>query len=184
MSEITIRPFAEGDLELEQRLLGDPAMTLYLGGPETPEQIQRRYEKFLEMNYSDEGRVFVVQVGADKVAAGTVGYWEREWQGQTVWEMGWSVLPEFQGQGIATAAIIALLEQMRTVGQHRFVHAYPSVENGPSNAVCRKAGFTLGGVVEGEYPAGHLMRCNDWYVDMTNGMAATTPLSFSRLFRN
>jgi len=46
------------------------------------------------------------------------------------------------------------------------MHAYPSVENGPSNAVCRKAGFVLQGPYEFEYPEGHLMVCNDWRIEL------------------
>jgi hypothetical protein len=34
-------------------------------------------------------------------AVGTIGYAERVWQQETVCERGWSVLPPFQGRGIA-----------------------------------------------------------------------------------
>jgi len=47
---------------------------------------------------------------------------------------------------------------------HRSIHAYPGVDNGPSNAICRKAGFTLAGAHDFEYPPGHPMRCNDWFL--------------------
>jgi RimJ/RimL family protein N-acetyltransferase len=50
--------------------------------------------------------------------------------------------------------------------QRRFMHAYPSVENAPSNAICRKLGFTLLGEHEFEYPPGQFMRCNDWRLDL------------------
>jgi len=36
-----VRAFTDyftGDLSLQERLLGDPAMTNYIGGPETPEK--------------------------------------------------------------------------------------------------------------------------------------------------
>jgi hypothetical protein len=29
-------------------------------------------------------------------AVGSVGYWEKDWRGGTVFETGWSVLPERQ----------------------------------------------------------------------------------------
>ena len=48
----------------------------------------------------------------------------------------------------------------------RFVHAYPSVDNAPSNGICRKLGFTLLEECEFEYPKGSLMRCNDWRLDL------------------
>jgi RimJ/RimL family protein N-acetyltransferase len=60
-----------------------------------------------------------------------------------------------------------VLDVARRLGGHRFVHAYPSVDNGPSNAVCRKLGFTLLGSSEVEYPKGAFMLCNDWRLDLT-----------------
>jgi RimJ/RimL family protein N-acetyltransferase len=46
------------------------------------------------------------------------------------------------------------------------VHAFPSVENAASNAICRKAGFSLLREHDFEYPKGHPMRCNDWRFDL------------------
>jgi RimJ/RimL family protein N-acetyltransferase len=76
------------------------------------------------------------------------------------------VLPEFQGRGVATRATAAVVERARAEWKHRFIHAFPSVDNPPSNAVCRKVGFTHQEEVEFEYPPGHLMRCNDWRLDL------------------
>ena len=169
---VDLRAWEEGDLALEERLLGDPAMTVYIGGPESKEKIRARHERFLRMNESDAGRMFVIVVGPEQVAAGSVGYWETEWQGRTVWETGWFVLPEFQGQGIAAAATALLVERVRAARKHRFLLAFPSVDNGPSNAICRKVGFTLLGVQDYEYPPGHPIRCNDWAIDLFPGTKA------------
>jgi RimJ/RimL family protein N-acetyltransferase len=46
------------------------------------------------------------------------------------------------------------------------LYAYPSVDNAPSNAVCRKLGFMLLGVTDYEYPPGNVLRCNDWRLDL------------------
>lgn len=177
-TDVDIRPWSEGDLALLERLMGDPAMTEHLGGPETPEKIRERHARYCRTGESDDGRMFVIVTGPDRVAAGSIGYWEKEWRGQHVWETGWSVLPEFQGRGIATRATTAVVERARAEGKQRSMHAFPSVDNGPSNAICRKAGFTLLEEVEFEYPRGHLMRCNDWCVDLFAGRseaASTNP---------
>jgi RimJ/RimL family protein N-acetyltransferase len=50
--------------------------------------------------------------------------------------------------------------------RHASIHAYPNVDNAPSNAICRKAGFTLLGPAEFEYPKGHWMTCNDWALEL------------------
>ncbi|MGH2626694.1 MAG: GNAT family N-acetyltransferase [Anaerolineales bacterium] len=162
--EIDIRPWSAGDLPLLERLMGDPAMTEHLGGPEPREKIRQRHERYY--GSPEKGKMFVIVVGPLRVAAGSVGYWEREWQGKQVWETGWSVLPEFQGRGIATRATAAVVDRVRAERRHRFLHAFPSVDNAPSNAICRKVGFRLQGEADFEYPPGNRMRCNDWRLDL------------------
>jgi RimJ/RimL family protein N-acetyltransferase len=39
-------------------------------------------------------------------------------------------------------------------------------ENAPSNALCRRLGFTLLGATDFEFPPGHPMRCKDWAFDL------------------
>lgn len=164
--DVDIRPWSDGDLPLLERLMGDPAMTEHLGGPETPEKIRERHERYCRIGDTGTGRMFVIVVGPGRLAAGSVGYWEKAWRGQHVWETGWSVVPEFQGQGIATRATAALVERARAEGKHQFIHAFPSVDNGPSNAICRKVGFKLQGEGDFEYPPGNILRCNDWRLDL------------------
>jgi RimJ/RimL family protein N-acetyltransferase len=162
--DIALRPWASGDLGLLERLLGDPAMTEHLGGPESADQIARRHGRYLAMADPTAGAMFaVVDVGSG-TAVGSVGYWEHDNEGTPVWETGWSVLPEFQGRGIATAATrLAIEAAWATVA--RPVHAYPGVANAASNAIARKAGFHLLGPREFEYPKGHQMSCNDWVIE-------------------
>ena len=81
-------------------------------------------------------------------------------------------MPEFQGRGIAVAATAQAIELARGDGRHRFVHAFPSVDNGPSNAICRKLGFQLLEACEFEFPKGHFMTCNDWRLDLRAYLAA------------
>jgi RimJ/RimL family protein N-acetyltransferase len=82
-------------------------------------------------------------------------------------EMGWSVLPAFQGRGIAAAGTTLAIAVARSEQTRRFLHAFPSVDNAPSNAICRKVGFELVAACDFEYPPGHAMRCNEWRLDLT-----------------
>ncbi len=159
-ADIRLRPYAAGDLELLERLLGDPVVMTHLGGPETPEQLRARHQRYLADTSSG---LFAVLAGES--AVGWVGYWERTWMGDEVWECGWSVLPDQQGRGFATAGTGLLIERARKDARRRFLHAFPSVANPASNAICRKHGFTLLGEVDVEYPVSHTMRCNDWRLD-------------------
>jgi RimJ/RimL family protein N-acetyltransferase len=164
--DVDIRPWSEEDLSLLERLMGDRDMMEHLGGPEPPEKIRSRHERYYRGIPPGEGRMFAIVLGQKRVAAGSVGYWVREWREQTVWETGWSVLSEFQGRGITTRATAAAIEHARAERSHRFMHAFPSVDSAASNAICRKLGFTCHGDVEVEYPAGSFMRCNDWRLDL------------------
>jgi hypothetical protein len=40
------------------------------------------------------------------------------------------------------------------------------VDHAASNAVCRKAGFTLLGACDFEYPKGTFIQSNDWVVEL------------------
>jgi RimJ/RimL family protein N-acetyltransferase len=164
MVEVGIEPWAEGDLDL-LRQLNAPEMMRYLGGPETDEKVVARHRRYVEM--SGPGLMYRVVLLPEKIPVGSVGYWEKVWRDEPVWEAGWHVLPGYQGRGIAVAAVREVVATARAVERHRYLHAFPSVENGASNAVCRKAGFEFAGECDFEYPPGHPIRCNDWRIDLT-----------------
>jgi RimJ/RimL family protein N-acetyltransferase len=163
---IRLEPWADGDLPLLRRLMGDPAMTEHLGGPETEEKLRHRQGRYERLTDDGSGRMYKVVLEGTSEAAGSVGYWEKDWRDETVYETGWSVLPEFQGRGIAVEATRQVIELARAVRRHRALHAFPSVENAPSNAICRKLGFELLGEHDFEYPKGHWMRCADWRLQL------------------
>ena len=158
-----IEPWAEGDLALLEALLGDPAMMEHLGGPESPEKIRERQARY---EPADSGMFRIVDVASGE-GVGSVGYWPRSWRGDEINEIGWSVLPAFQGRGIARMATAQTIERARAETDRRFLHAFPSVENPPSNALCRTLGFTMLGVRKLEYPPGSVLQVNDWRLDLS-----------------
>ena len=155
---IQLEPWTQDDMPLLVEL-NAPNMTEHLGGPEAPEQLEKRLQRYIAAQ-TEEGRMFKVVVG--EVPVGSVGFWDREWKGERVYETGWGVVPEFQGRQIASNAMQMLIGVSRAARRRSAMHAFPSVDNVPSNAVCRKLGFDLLGETEFEYPKGHWMRCNDW----------------------
>jgi RimJ/RimL family protein N-acetyltransferase len=163
---VQLEPWGEDDLDLDLRMLGDPEMTRYLGGPESAEHTAQRHARKLLLPDSGAGRTFKIVLQATGEGVGSVGYWEHSWHGEDIYEIGWLVLTPFQGRGIASAATALAIAQARVDRKHQFLHAFPSVENGPSNGICRKLGFTLVGASEFEYPKGHFMQCNDWRLDL------------------
>jgi len=157
---VTLELWGSGDLPLLERLMGDPRMTEHLGGPETPEQLRERQVRYESLEGG--GRIFKIVDMASGADVGSVGFWMKEWRDAQVYEIGWMVVPEFQGRGIAVAATAQAIERAKADDEHRFMHAFPSVDNAPSNAICRKLGFELLEACEFEFPKGHFMTCNDW----------------------
>lgn len=163
--EVRLALWTDDDLALLKRL-NDPAMTEHLGGPETEEQVLKRHRRYLDAANSVTAYVFKVVVGPDATPAGGVNFWDRVWHDLAVYEMGWGILPEYQGKGLATRSVLLAIDKARATKRRRFIHAFPSLDNAPSNAICRKAGFTFIQAVDFEYPPGHIMRCNDWRLEL------------------
>ncbi|WP_327263835.1 GNAT family N-acetyltransferase [Streptomyces sp. NBC_01232] len=180
-THVRLEPWSAGDFWLLERK-NEPAMTEFLGGPEPAAKLvdrQRRYEA-LSAREPAAGRMFRVVWtpagdpsadpagdgdGAGDGAArsvGSVGFWEREWRGEPVYEAGWGILPEFQGHGLAVAALAELLAYVRAHGSRDSVHAFPGTDHPASNAVCRRAGFEYLGDVDFEYPPGVPHPSCDW----------------------
>jgi RimJ/RimL family protein N-acetyltransferase len=165
MPQIAIEPWTDDHLGLLRRL-NTPEVWAHLGGPETEDKVLERHARYLDVGTGGSGRMFTIVLLPERVQVGNIGYWEREWHGATVYETGWNVVPEFQGRGIAGAAATAIVDAARAERRHRWLHAYPSVGNPASNAICRKAGFSLVGEYDFEFPKGNFMRCNDWRHDL------------------
>ena len=141
-------------------------MMTHLGGPETPEQILRRHQRYLHLPEDGTDHMFKIVWGPHAEGVGNVGYWRKTWRDQAVYEIGWLVLPAYQGHGIATRAAEAVIAYARREPKYQFMHAFPAVENPASNAICRKLGFTLVEEYQVEYPPGRSMMVNDWCFEL------------------
>lgn len=162
--DVKLQPWSEGDLPLLEKLLGDPRTMEHLGGPESLEKINQRHQRYLHLPEPDH--MFKVVLSSTYESVGSIGYWEKTWREQLVYETGWHILPDYQGQGMATKAGRLLIELARIENRHRFLHAFPGVDNAASNSICSKLGFTLIESHDFEYPPGHIMRCNDWRLEL------------------
>jgi RimJ/RimL family protein N-acetyltransferase len=161
---VILEPWGSGDLPLLQRLMGDPRMTEHLGGPESPDRLRERQLRYERLEDGD--RMLKIVDVASGAGVGSVGFWTKEWRDEQIYEIGWMVVPEFQGRGIAATAAAHAIELARRDDKHRFMHAFPDVDNAPSNAICRKLGFELLEASGFEFPKGHWMTCNDWRLDL------------------
>jgi RimJ/RimL family protein N-acetyltransferase len=160
-----LRNVEAGDIEAYVRMRCDEAMMAELGGPLPREKVEARLRKDIELAAADSAwiKVIVPDGDEDGGAAGTIVLWQDEEDGATVTEIGWMVLPEYQGQGLAKAAVRELLDAAAEDGRWGEVHANPGVTNGPSNGICRALGFRLLGERDLDF-ADRILRTNHWVV--------------------
>jgi RimJ/RimL family protein N-acetyltransferase len=149
--------YTDADLPLTEALECDPLVMDELGGPIPKAEIPKVHRRRLA---SGGWWLKIIPDTSDR-AAGAIGVWPTNWRGHQIHETGWMLLPEFQGRGLASEALELLLRRIRADLSIDSVHAFPSVSNAPSNALCRKFGFALLEQCDGGY-AGRTLRCNHW----------------------
>lgn len=163
MTEIRLRQWSENDEGLLRRG-NTPEMTVHIGGPETEAQVIARHERYLRFWETNEARCFVVVDGSEPL--GAICSWKTTWRDQEVLEAGWFIVPEAQGRGAGSAALLLLIDDAREHAEGiRLLTAFPDEKNAPSNALCRNAGFTLAGTRAGVFRGADLMM-NEWVFDL------------------
>jgi RimJ/RimL family protein N-acetyltransferase len=143
-----LRDVGLGDVDAYVRMRCDPEMMAELGGPLPRDGIAAKVATDVRMTLADEYWVSMIvpDESEPETVAGTVSLWSHEDGDQAgLSEIGWMVLPEHQGKGLAKLAVRAMLERARDDGRWGVVHAFPGVTNAASNALCRSVGFTLVG---------------------------------------
>lgn len=161
-----LRDVEPGDVDAYVRMRCDPAMMAELGGPSPREGIEAKVRRDVQEAASDIAWIKMIVPSDDEpdVVAGTVTLWSHDAEGEPLSEIGWMVLPEFQGHGLAKRAARALLKRAGDDGRWGLVHAFPGVTNAPSNGICRSLGFDL--VEERDIVfAGTTLRTNHWTID-------------------
>jgi RimJ/RimL family protein N-acetyltransferase len=163
--DIRLEPWGDHALAFE-RVANVAEMKAHVGGVETEQALLDRHERIRAMVEADRGCMFLIHLPDEPDPVGSIGYWEREWHGEQIFETGWKVLPGFQRRGLAATAAGAALSHAAARGRHRWVHAFPKMSNAASNAVCRRVGFELVGESDFEYPRGNPIVVHDWRYDL------------------
>ncbi len=168
MLRVRLRDVELGDVDAYVSMRCDPAMMSELGGPLPREGIEAKVRRDVETVVSGSGWIKMIlpddAARADSVA-GTVTLWSHEEDGELISEVGWMVLPEFQGRGLGKLAVRTVLDLAREDGRWGLVHAFPGVTNGPSNGICRGLGFKLLGERDIIAFADRVLRSNHWVID-------------------
>jgi RimJ/RimL family protein N-acetyltransferase len=160
----------DGDLDAYYRIYCDPAMMTELGGAVPREGIPEKLRKHVALTVGDERWVSMIVPDGSGTVAGMVTIDRRE---HGLAEIGWAVLVDFQGQGVGKTAVRLMLERAARDGRWGVLHAFPGVDNGPSNGICRTLGFSLVGQQDSTFE-GRTLRSNHWLIEPPNyGTLAT-----------
>ena len=158
-------PITAEDEDLAVRLECDLEMMRHIGGPRPEAEVRATHKRRLVLMEKGAAQMYKIVTGNSDEVLGTVGIWQIDWKGPQAFEMGWLVLPEHQGKGVATEAARLIISQARSNPGVRYVYAFPAVANGASNAIARKIGMSNQGEFDNEGFAG-VMRCNEWCIDL------------------
>jgi RimJ/RimL family protein N-acetyltransferase len=163
---VRLRDVELGDVDVYVRMRCDPVMMADLGGPLPPDGMADKVARDVRAAADDISwiKMIVADQAAPDVVAGNVVIWSHEADGGPMSEIGWMVLPEFQGRGLGKLAVRTLLSQARDDGRWGLVHAFPATSNAPSNGICRSVGFTFAGEQDVTF-AGRVLRSNHWVID-------------------
>jgi RimJ/RimL family protein N-acetyltransferase len=169
---VRLRDVELGDVGAYVRMRCDPVMMADLGGPLPREGMADKVARDVRAAAADASwiKMIVPDEAAPDAVAGNVVLWSHDQDGQPMSEIGWMVLPEFQGRGLGQLAVRTLLGLARDDGRWGLVHAFPSTSNGPSNGICRAAGFRFAGERDVTF-AGRVIHSNHWVIDPVADLA-------------
>ena len=121
-------------------IFGDPRVGATMGGVMTPEQVTEQLALAAQEWERDGFGYWMFFDAATGAPAGRGGLSRTVFDGQPEVEVGWTVVPERWGQGLATELGAAALEVAAELGLDDIV-AFTLPHNAPSRRVMEKLGF-------------------------------------------
>jgi RimJ/RimL family protein N-acetyltransferase len=162
---VLLRDVTVDDVDAYVRMRCDPAMMADLGGPLPREGMADKVRRDAEEAAADQSWLKMIVPDPDRpeVVAGSLALWSHDPGDGPLSEIGWMVLPEFQGRGLAKRAARALIDKAWEEGRWGDIHAFPATGNGPSNGICRSLGFRPIGEVDMPF-ADRILRSRHWTI--------------------
>jgi RimJ/RimL family protein N-acetyltransferase len=110
---VQLRDVTPDDVDAYVRMRCDPVMMADLGGPLPLEGMADEVRRDAQRAAADLAwfKMIVPDLAGPDVVAGTVTIWSHDTDDGPISEIGWMVLPAFQGQELGRRAVRALLER-------------------------------------------------------------------------
>ena len=138
---LTYRQMGADDLDLMARLLGDPEVMTHYPRPRTRDEAAQ-WIRWNQDNYARDGFGLWILHDLDGSFVGDCGLTWQTVDGVEDLEIGYHVVPEHQGRGLATEAATACLDLARTRGVRRVI-AIMVPGNVASRRLAERMGLTL-----------------------------------------
>ncbi|MEU6476888.1 GNAT family N-acetyltransferase [Streptomyces sp. NPDC047017] len=168
-----LRDVTPDDVDAYVRMRCDPVMMAGLGGPLPRAGMADKVRR--DAAEAAAGTAWIKMIvpgpGRPGEVAGSVSLWSHDSADGPMSEIGWMVLPAFQGRGLGKRAARALLERARDEDRWGEVHAFPATGNASSNGICRSLGFRLLGACDMPF-AGRVLRSNHWAITPRTDLTA------------
>jgi RimJ/RimL family protein N-acetyltransferase len=158
-------PLTAADEDLAVRIECDPDLMTHIGGPCSEHDVRASHKRRLALMNQGDAHMYKILDDTSDAVVGTIGIWKIDWKGPHSWEIGWFVLAEHQGKGVATEAASVIVSQSRADPLVRQIYVFSTTTNTASNAIARKLGMQLQGEFDNEGFAG-VLRCNECSMDL------------------
>ncbi|WP_426242589.1 GNAT family N-acetyltransferase [Nocardioides sp. LHG3406-4] len=140
-SRLTFRRMRPDDLDDMARLLGDPTVMTHYPRPKTRAEALD-WIRWNEANYARDGFGLWILHDGTGAFVGDCGLTWQQVDGEEHLEVGYHLLPAFQGRGLATEAAAACRDLARARGIGRLI-AITRPDNVPSQRVAERIGLTF-----------------------------------------
>jgi RimJ/RimL family protein N-acetyltransferase len=140
-ARLTFRRMSESDLDDMARLLGDDVVMAHYPRPRTRDGALT-WIRWNERGYARDGMGLWILEDRAGEFVGDCGLTWQTVDGTEELEVGYHVLPQRQGEGLASEAAAACLAFARGLGKRRVI-AIIRPDNQPSRRVAEKIGLTL-----------------------------------------
>ena len=142
-ARISFREMTTDDFGIMQRLLGDPAVMAFYPHAKSNDEVRGWIDSTLRSYAAHGFALWVLELIEDGTFIGDCGLTYQEVDGNTVLEVGYRLLPAYQGRGYATEAAQACLDlAFEDIGA-KHVTAIINPLNAPSRRVAERLGMSL-----------------------------------------